>query len=121
MCETSYAKNRIELTGRVVRDIELRKSANGESYCFFTIAVDGAKSTDFIEVKAFGDLAVGCVEHAKKGVKISCLGSIHSSKYEKDGVTQYRQNIILSDLAILKSEPVSRGVRFVNDAVEDNN
>ena len=82
-----YGTNRVELTGRVVRDIELKKSGKGESYCFFTIAVDGVKSTDFIEVKAFGQLAEDCVAHAKKGVKLSCLGRMTHSKFEKDGKT----------------------------------
>ena len=116
-----YGTNRVELTGRVVRDIELKKSGKGESYCFFTIAVDGVKSTDFIEVKAFGQLAEDCVAHAKKGVKLSCLGRMTHSKFEKDGKTEYRQNIVLSDIVVMNSAPVSRGIKFETDMTNPDN
>ena len=116
-----YGTNRVELTGRVVRDIELKKSGKGDSYCFFTLALDGVKSTDFIEVKAFGVLAEDCVKHARKGVKVSCLGAIRSSKYEKDGKTEYRQNVILTDVVLLNSEPVSRGIKFETDMTNPDN
>ena len=52
--------NLVVLTGRLVREPELKHSASGTAYCCFTIAVNRAfdkEKTDFISCTAFGKTA----------------------------------------------------------------
>ena len=80
--------NKIILTGRLTRDIELKK--NGDStYAHFTIAQDEGygdyKKTLFIDCAAFGKTAENLAKFCGKGSSIAIDGRLDISTYEREG------------------------------------
>lgn len=83
--------NKIILTGRLVRDPELKKTNDGVSFSKFTIAVDrnyrnseGEVDTDFIDIISWRKQAERCVEYLSKGRLIGIEGSLQISKNESE-------------------------------------
>ena len=84
--------NNVILTGRLVKEPELKKSANEVDYCTFTLAVqrnyrskEGEIDTDFIDVINWGPGAKRCSEYLKKGKLAGVEGMISTYSVEKDG------------------------------------
>jgi single-strand DNA-binding protein len=85
--------NRIVLMGRLVRDPELRKVANGNSVATFTLAVDnrqkgpdGNWTTSFIPCTAWNNLAEFVSKYFRKGNIAAVDGRLIQRKYDrKDG------------------------------------
>lgn len=86
--------NVIVLTGRLVRDPDLRQNQNGTSIGKCTLAVDGnktrpdgTKETLFIDVRAFGNSADVLGKFVRKGDMLGVQGRLSSYKYtNKEGV-----------------------------------
>ena len=86
--ERSYPMNISAISGRLVRDPELRRSQSGKAVTSFTIAVDrpGVKDkTDFIDCVAWEKKAEFVSRYFHKGQRIEASGIITSRTYEKDG------------------------------------
>lgn len=86
--ERSYPMNIIAISGRLVRDPELRRSQSGKAVTLFTIAVDrpGVKDkTDFIDCVAWEKKAEFVSRYFHKGQRIEVSGVITSRTYEKEG------------------------------------
>lgn len=93
--------NKVEMSGRLVKDVELSKSKAGNDYCNFTIAVKrkGSDETDFFDCIAFSKLAETLVKYTEKGNRIIIAGTIQNDKYiDKEGTTKYKTNIKVEDL-----------------------
>ena len=86
--ERSCPMNIIAISGRLVRDPELRRSQSGKAVTSFTIAVDrpGVKDkTDFIDCVAWEKKAEFVSRYFRKGQRIEVSGVITSRTYEKEG------------------------------------
>ena len=74
--------NRVCLVGRIVRDLELRRSSNNLPFCAFTLAVDntynGNKNTAFIPCFAWNKNAENMCKYLKKGSLIALEGRINT-------------------------------------------
>ncbi|WP_434328677.1 single-stranded DNA-binding protein [Mycoplasma capricolum subsp. capricolum] len=72
--------NRVNLVGRITRDLELRVAKNGSKFVFFTVAVSEYSSreekTNFIPCSAFDRTAENMVKFLSKGSLISVEGRI---------------------------------------------
>ena len=68
--------NELHLTGRLVRDVELRNTATGSAYVWFTLAVNGKKDkngneqTDFVTCQMWGKSAELLAKFGQKGKRI---------------------------------------------------
>ena len=94
--------NKIELMGRLIADVELKKGAkkDGADYIKFTLAVPRKNTkdkTDFIGCVAFGKLAEVISKYCKKGQRIIVCGSLQIDTVEKDGNKIYYTNVIVND------------------------
>ncbi|MEW6724965.1 MAG: single-stranded DNA-binding protein [Bacillota bacterium] len=81
--------NRIILIGRLVKDPELRYTANGVAVGGFRIAVDrpftdqqGERQTDFIDIVVWRKLAETCAQHLNKGRLVAVEGRLQIRSYE---------------------------------------
>lgn len=98
--------NKVELIGRITRDLEIRTSGS-TSILNFNVAVqrdfkdkDGKYGADFINCVAFGKQAEFVSNYFKKGSQIALVGRINTGSYtNKDGKTVYT-----TDVAIEKAE-----------------
>jgi len=96
--------NVVILSGRVVRDPELRYTANGVPVCSFPIAVErsylnaqGERNVDYPVVVFWRGMAEKLVApHAKKGMKVMVKGTLQTKIRERDGI-KYQETEVHCD------------------------
>ena len=90
--------NKVVLIGRVGRNVEVKTSKGGNSFCRITVATNSGfgdnKRTDWHNVVAFGKTADACGKYVQKGSLIHVEGSIQYEQYEKDGKKLTSTNIL---------------------------
>ena len=97
--------NRVVLTGRLTKDVELRATPSGASVASFTIAVDGftkdqnnntVNQASFINCVAWNQTAKFVSTYCKKGSLVATEGRLQSRSYDrKDGTKAYVTEVIV--------------------------
>lgn len=83
--------NKLTITGRLVRDPEMKTLSNGKEKCHFTVAVDRRRKkdqpskADFFECDAWEGAAAFVNTWFKRGSAITVIGRMESNTVEKDG------------------------------------
>lgn len=106
-------KNRVTLIGNLGMDPEIKTTESGKKVTHFTIATEeGYKNADGQKVKettwhnivAWNGLAETAGKFLKKGREVAVEGRLVYRTYEdKKGVTKNITEIVLNDLALLRS------------------
>jgi single-strand DNA-binding protein len=104
--------NRVVLTGRLTKDIELRTSQTGTQTAKFTIAVDrgyknqqGQKETDFISCVVFGKTAETMYTYLGKGSLIGIEGKLQTGNFQGDDGKNVRfTNVAVDNFTFLESK-----------------
>ena len=106
-------KNRVTLIGNLGQDPETKTTETGKKVSNFTLATnDGYKNADgqkisettWHNIVAWNGLADIAGKYLKKGKEVAVEGRIVYRTYEdKNGVTKYITEIVLSDLVLLRS------------------
>ena len=129
--------NRVVLTGRLTRDVELRATTSGANVVSFTIAVDNNYSKDqnnnatnqasFISCVAWNNSAKFVSTYCKKGSLVAVEGRIQTRSYDrKDGTKAYVTEVIVDRVENLSPRDNNNVVNddsngfSMNDS-EDNN
>jgi len=120
--------NKVQLYGRLTRDPELKALPSGMSVVSFSLATNrewkndkGEKqeSVAYHNCVCFGKRAEVIAQWVKKGDKFLVEGRIENRSWEKDGVKQYRTEIMIEDFSFgdnpkknseTRSEKEDRGV-----------
>lgn len=91
--------NKIELMGRLTKDVEIKKSKTGNDWAVFSLAVARDKeTTDFIDCIGFGKMAETLVKYVEKGNRIIVCGTLQINNYEtKDGTKLSKPQVIVND------------------------
>ena len=106
--------NRVAVLGRLVKDPELRKSANSDtSFATFSLAVDntaknadGTRGTFFIDCRVFGSQAENLVKYTRKGSKVVVDGSVNQRDFmRRDGTKGKAIEIYVDSVTFLDSKP----------------
>ena len=104
--------NKVNLIGRLTKDIELRKTSNGHSTCTFNIAVDGGKAadgtrrSDFPSIVAWNKPAELCAQYLHKGDRVYIEGKTYTGEYQdQQGVTKRYTEVRREVLELLSSKP----------------
>lgn len=99
------ALNKIIIMGRIVRDIELRRTNSGVSVVSLTLAVDrdfknqsGEKETDFIDVVAYRNTAEFLSKYFGKGRMAVVEGRLQIREWEKDGVKRRSAEVVAENV-----------------------
>ncbi|MDQ0361129.1 single-stranded DNA-binding protein [Breznakia pachnodae] len=102
--------NKVLLTGRITKDLELRKTQSGTSVIRFTLAVnrrfkqEGQPDADFISCTAWGKTAETMGQYLHKGSLIGVEGRITTGTYQdKDGRTVYTTDVTIENFDFLES------------------
>ena len=102
--------NKVFLTGRATRDIELRRTEKGTPVVQFSLAVDnrinkdenGKPSVDFIGCLAWNKLAETIEKYVKKGKRITIVGRLQTRNYEnKEGNKVYVTEVVVEQLDLI--------------------
>lgn len=103
--------NSVALIGRLVKNVEIRKTMNGTSICNFTLAVNrkakqqGHPEADFIGCIAFNKTADLMYQYLHKGSLIGVEGRIQISAYDnKKGQTVYKTHVVVDSVKFLEPE-----------------
>ena len=105
--------NKVILTGRLVRDPEVRHSQGEKETVIarFSLAVDrkfkreGEQSADFINCIVFGKTAEVIEKYVTKGSKIAIVGSIQTGSYtNKDGQKVNTFDVVVDDFEFCESK-----------------
>ncbi len=90
--------------GNLTRDPEMKALPSGMQVCTFSLATnrvyndrDGKRqeSVDYHNITAFGKQAEVIAKYLTKGSSVYVEGRLHTSNWEKDGVKQYRTEIVM--------------------------
>lgn len=92
--------------GRIVNNLELRSTNNGNSVCQFTIAINdgyGEKErTDFIDCVAWNKRAESICKYCDKGVKVAIEGKLQTDTYEKDGKKIKTTKVLVNEITFIE-------------------
>lgn len=110
--------NLVVLSGRLVKDPELKFGQSGKAYTRFTIAVDKAFSSDskadFFNCVAFGKTAEFIGEYFRKGKKILLQGKLQTSVYEAEGKKNYSVNVMVDSVEFADSKTTDAENQHIN-------
>jgi single-strand DNA-binding protein len=100
--------NKVELTGRICSDIELKATGNGTSVCGFRLAVqrrfknaEGNYDADFISCVAWRGTADHISKYWHKGEPIELVGSLQTRTYEKDGQRVFVTEVVVEEVGFV--------------------
>lgn len=120
--------NSVNLVGRIVKDLELRKTQTGESFLYFTVAVNrtftnknGEREADFINCVAWRKQAENMVQYLSKGSLVSVTGRITTRNYEQNGQRVFITEVIADSVQFLESKNVNRGTNTNQPSQNNSN
>lgn len=96
--------NKAMIYGNLTRDPEMKALPSGMQVCTFSIATnrsfndrDGKRqeSVDYHNITSFGKQAEVIAKYLTKGSSVYVEGRLQTNSWEKDGVKQYRTEIIV--------------------------
>lgn len=101
--------NSVVLVGRVVRDAELRYSPSGTPVCKFSLAVNRDKregdswseEVNFFDIVLFGRLGEAVARYLVKGKQVAVQGELRQDRWEREGQTVSRVEIVANNLRLL--------------------
>jgi len=113
--------NNIVITGRLTKDIELRKTQRGRSVTSFSVAVrrsyrdaNGEYLTDFFDCVAWEKQAEFLRQYFSKGDYIGITGSLETRSYEKDGQKRTAFEIKVASVDFVSSKESSEPKQSVS-------
>ena len=126
--------NRVVLTGRLTRDVELKATSTGNNVASFTVAVDGftkdqnnnsVNQASFINCVAWNNQAKFVSTYCKKGSLVALEGRLQSRSYDrKDGTKAYVTEVIadrVENLSPRDNTQASENSGFSINENEDDN
>ena len=108
--------NRVNISGNLTRDPELRHTQGGMAVLSMGVAVNDRRKNqqtgewedyaNFIDCTMFGPRAEKLAQHLAKGTKVAIDGKLRWSQWEKDGAKRSKLEVIVDEI-----EFMSRGER----------
>lgn len=106
--------NRVVLVGRLTRDPELKRTANGAAVASFTLAVNrqftnsqGEREADFINCVIWQKAAENFTNFTHKGSLLGIDGRIQTRNYEnKQGQRVYVTEVVVENFSLLESKNI---------------
>lgn len=105
------AINRVNITGNLTRDPELRAAQTGNSVMTFGVAVNDRRRdpstgewTDypnFVDCVVFGNRADALSRILTKGAKVAVEGKLHWSSWEKDGQRRSKIEVYVDEVELM--------------------
>lgn len=97
--------NKVIISGRLGKDIELRYTQQGKPFGTFSLAVDDGygdkKKTYWLNVVVWDKLAETCSKSLAKGSKALIEGKLTTRQYEKDGKKLQAWDIVAHSVEFL--------------------
>jgi len=109
--------NHVVLVGRLTRDAELKYTANGQAVCKFSIAVNRRRKNgdqwedeaNYFDVVLWGRQGEAVNQFLQKGKSIGVEGELRQDKWQQDGQTRYKIEIVANNVQLLGGGSGSSG------------
>jgi single-strand DNA-binding protein len=103
--------NRVNISGNLTRDPELRATSAGTSVLSFGVAVNDRRKNqqtgewedypNFVDCAVFGNRADSLHKYLAKGSKVAIEGKLRYSSWEKDGQKRSKLSVIVDEIEFL--------------------
>ena len=102
--------NIVVLVGRLTKNAELSYANNGAAICKLSLAINLRKKVggEWTEDAHFFDIAYfsdKIAPYLTKGKQIAVTGELRQHKWEKDGVTRSKVEVVAENIQLLGSAP----------------
>lgn len=113
--------NNLCISGRFVRDINLKQTSAGTNVVNVPIACDrysnGQKTTDFFDIVAFGNNAKFISEHFAKGDSIIIIGRLQARTWTTDaGENRKTIEIVVNSVEFTGSKTSASGTNSTDES-----
>lgn len=104
--------NRVNISGNLTRDSELRAANNGTAILNFSVAVNDRRKNasgewedvpNYVDCVVFGTRATALHRMLKKGTKVAIEGKLRYSSWEKDGAKRSKLEVIVDELELMNT------------------
>lgn len=104
--------NRVNISGNLTRDSELRAANNGTAILNFSVAVNDRRKNasgewedvpNYVDCVVFGTRATALHRMLKKGTKVAIEGKLRYSSWEKDGAKRSKLEVIVDELELMNA------------------
>ena len=103
--------NRVNISGNLTRDPELKATKSGTSVLSFGVAVNDRRKNpqtgewedvpNFVDCTVFGNRADALSRFLSKGSKVALEGKLRYNSWEKDGVKRSKLSVIVDEVEFL--------------------
>jgi len=101
--------NHVVLVGRLTRDAELKYTTNGQAVCNFSLAINRRRKNgdqwedevSYFDVVLWGRQGEAVNQFLKKGKQVGIEGELRQDKWQQDGQTRYKVNIVANNIQLL--------------------
>ena len=105
--------NIISITGRLTKEVELRRTQSGKAVATYSLAVKRPRSkddTDFINVVTWEKAAEYLSQYGHKGDIVAVVGSLQSRKWtDKNGNNRTEWEVVTDGVELVSSKKNSEG------------
>ncbi|KID43839.1 single-stranded DNA-binding protein [Levilactobacillus brevis] len=120
--------NRVVLTGRLTRDVDLRYTQGGAAVATFNLAVDrrftnqqGEREADFVSCVVWRKSAENFANFFHKGSLVGIEGRIQTRNYEnQQGQRVYVTEVIVENFSFLEPKSSTGNGSYQNDRPQNN-
>lgn len=109
--------NRVNISGNLTRDPELRATSSGTQVLSFGVAVNDRRRNpqtgdwedypNFVDCTMFGTRAEAVKRYLSKGSKVAIEGKLRYSSWERDGQRRSKLEVIVDDIEFMNARPAS--------------
>ena len=103
--------NRVNISGNLTRDPELRATAGGTQVLSFGVAVNDRRKNpqtgdwedypNFVDCTMFGTRADAVSRYLSKGTKVAIEGKLRYSSWERDGQRRSKLEVIVDEIEFM--------------------
>ena len=105
--------NSVVLVGRLTRDAEMRYTNSGTAICKFSLAVNRRKRSgdnwedevSYFDIVVWGRQGEAVSRFLEKGKQVSVAGELRQSRWEQDGQTRSRVEVVAANIQLLGGTP----------------
>lgn len=109
--------NRVNISGNLTSDPDLRATASGMQVLGFGVAVNDRRKNpstgqwedypNFVDCTMFGTRAEAVKRYLSKGSKVAIEGKLRYSSWERDGQRRSKLEVIVDDIEFMNARPAS--------------
>lgn len=111
--------NRVNISGNLTRDPELKASQGGTAILRFSVAVNDRRKNpssgewedvpNFIDCVVFGNRADALSKFLSKGTKVAIEGKLRYSTWEKDGQKRSKVEVVVDEVEFMTAQKPAHG------------